>query len=184
MIRFLDILFSFIGLIVLSPLIIILLIIGFFDTGSPIFIQERVGRHKKRFKLVKFRSMHINTPSLSTHMVSSNTVTKIGSFLRKFKLDEILQLWNVLIGDMSLVGPRPSLLNQEDIIFERSLRDIYKVRPGITGLAQIKKIDMSTPKLLAETDEKMINKISVVIYFSYIFLTVFGYGFGDRIKDK
>ena len=182
MIRFFDIIFSFIGLLLLSPFIIVLFFIGFFDTGSPIFAQERVGKNKKPFQLYKFRSMHINTQSVATHLANSSSVTQYGSFLRKSKLDELPQLFNVLFGNMSLVGPRPNLFNQEELVQERNKRGIYSVRPGITGLAQINKIDMSTPQLLAETDEKMINELNIIIYFKFIYLTVFGKGFGDRIK--
>jgi len=181
--RIFDIFFSFTGLIILGPILIILLIIGYFDTGSPIFRQERVGIHKKPFRLMKLRSMHVNAPSVATHLASASSITPFGSFLRKSKLDEFPQLWNVLMGDMSLVGPRPSLFNQEDLIEERDSRGVYSVRPGITGLAQINKIDMSTPKLLAKTDAKMIEELNILTYFTYIFLTVFGKGFGDRIKN-
>jgi lipopolysaccharide/colanic/teichoic acid biosynthesis glycosyltransferase len=183
MTRFFDILFSFFGLLILSPIIIVLLIIGFFYTESPIFRQERVGKNKQPFNLYKFRSMHINTKSVATHLVNVSSITPFGRFLRKSKLDELPQLWNVFIGDMSLVGPRPNLFNQEELIVERDTRGVYSVRPGITGLAQINKIDMSTPQLLAETDAKMIKHLNVWYYFKYIFLTVFGKGFGDRIKQ-
>ena len=181
MIRFFDFVFSFFGLLVLSPFIIILWGIGFFDTGSPIFAQERVGKHKKAFQLYKFRSMHVNTKSVATHLAKSSSVTKYGAFLRKSKLDELPQLFNVLLGDMSLVGPRPNLFNQEELIQEREARSVYNVRPGITGLAQIQKIDMSTPKLLAETDAQMTTVFSFLNYFKYIIVTVFGKGSGDRI---
>ena len=183
MTRIFDFLFSFIGLVILSPILIVLLIIGYFDTGSPIFRQERVGKGKETFRLMKFRSMHVNAPSVATHLASVSSITPFGSFLRKSKLDELPQLWNVLVGDMSLVGPRPNLYNQEELIMERSSRNVYSVRPGITGLAQIQKIDMSTPKLLAEIDAQMIQNFNTVVYFKYIFLTVFGKGFGDRIKQ-
>jgi lipopolysaccharide/colanic/teichoic acid biosynthesis glycosyltransferase len=182
--RIFDILFSFIGLVLLSPILFVLIVIGFFDTGSPIFRQERVGIRKKPFSLMKFRSMHVNAPSVATHLASSSSITPFGGFLRKSKLDELPQLWNVLIGDMSLVGPRPNLYNQEDLIVERDSRGVYTIRPGITGLAQINKIDMSTPKLLAETDAKMIQELNTLGYFKYIFLTIFGKGFGDRIKRE
>jgi len=92
------------------------------------------------------------------------------------------QLINVFLGDMSLIGPRPNLYNQIELIEERDNRGVYIVRPGITGLAQIKEIDMSTPKLLAETDYKMIQQFTMVKYFKYIIATVFGKGFGDRVK--
>jgi len=184
MIRFFDFIFSFFGLLILSPIIIVLLIIGLFDTGSPIICQERVGKNKQPFNLYKFRSMQINTKSVATHLANVSSITPFGRFLRKSKLDELPQLWNVLVGNMSLVGPRPNLFNQEELIVERDTRGVYNVRPGITGLAQINKIDMSTPQLLAETDAKMINHLNVWYYFKYIFLTLFGKGFGDRIKQS
>ena len=183
MTRIFEIVFSFLGLLVLSPIILLLLIIGVFDTGSPLFRQERVGMNQKPFKLLKFRSMHVNTQAVATHLVQVSAITKWGSFLRKSKLDELPQLFNVLAGDMSFVGPRPNLYNQLELIDERSKRGVYSIRPGITGLAQINKIDMSTPQLLAETDAKMIQGLNTLGYFKYIFLTVFGKGFGDRIKE-
>ena len=184
MTRIFDILFSFLGLILLIPILIVLMVIGYFDTGSPIFRQERVGKGMKPFRLMKFRSMHVNAPSVATHLASASSITSFGSFLRKSKLDELPQLWNVFVGDMSLVGPRPNLYNQEELIHERDSHGVYSVRPGITGLAQINKIDMSTPQLLAETDAQMIQELNTLGYFKYIFLTVFGKGFGDRIKKE
>ena len=172
------------GLLFLSPILIVLIIIGCYDTGSPFFLQERVGIHKKPFRLMKFRSMHVNAPSVATHLASTSSITPFGSFLRRTKLDELPQLWNVFVGDMSLVGPRPNLFNQEELIHERDSRGVYSVRPGITGLAQINKIDMSTPQLLAETDAKMIQELSALGYFKYIVHTVLGKGFGDRIKKE
>jgi O-antigen biosynthesis protein WbqP len=182
MTRTLDVIISFFGLLILSPIMICLFIIGYFDTGSPLFRQERVGVNKKAFNLLKFRSMHINTQQVATHLVQVSAITKWGSFLRSSKLDELPQLFNVLIGDMSFVGPRPNLYNQLELIEERTKRGVYGLRPGITGLAQIHKVDMSTPKLLAETDAKMLNHFNTYYYFKYIFLTLFGKGFGDRVS--
>lgn len=182
MIRIFDILFSSIGLVLLTPVLILLFIIGLFDTGSPLFIQKRVGLYQRPFNLLKFRSMNINTQGVATHLVKVSSITRWGSFLRKTKLDELPQLYNVLVGDMSLVGPRPNLFNQEELIQERSFRGIYNVRPGITGLAQISKIDMSYPKLLAETDEQMVKELNILYYFKYIFLTFSGKGLGDSVK--
>lgn len=182
--RFFDILFSLLGLTILGPIILLLLIIGFFDTGSPLFRQERVGVYKRPFYLLKFRSMHVNTQEVATHLVQVSAITKWGLFLRKSKFDELPQLFNVLIGDMSFVGPRPNLFNQLELIEERAMRGVFAIRPGITGLAQIQKIDMSTPKLLAETDAKMIKNLSVINYFFYIFKTLLGSGFGDRVSKS
>jgi O-antigen biosynthesis protein WbqP len=182
MTRIFDIIFSFIGLIFLSPIILLLFIIGLFDTGSPLFRQERVGIKQKPFQLLKFRTMHQNTQAMATHLVQVSAITNWGSFLRKSKLDELPQLFNVLIGEMSFVGPRPNLFNQLELIEERAKRGVYSIRPGITGLAQIHKIDMSTPQLLAEIDAKMIECLNIWYYFKYIFLTIFGKGFGDRVR--
>jgi O-antigen biosynthesis protein WbqP len=184
MIRFFDILFSFVGLLILSPVMLVLFVVCYFDTRSPIFCQLRVGKDKKPFNLMKFRSMHINTPSVATHLASASAVTTFGGFLRKSKLDELPQLWNVFVGDMSLVGPRPSLFSQVELIFERESYGVYAVRPGITGLAQISNIDMSTPILLAKIDEQLVKELNILCYFKYIFLTVSGKGLGDRVKRE
>lgn len=184
MIRLFDFVFSLVGLVVGFPVLLVLTIIGLFDTGSPIFCQVRVGRNQKPFTLVKFRTMRVDTASVATHLASSASITRFGHFLRKTKLDELPQLWNVLRGDMSLVGPRPGLFNQEELTEERAKRGVFDVRPGITGLAQVSEIDMSTPALLAETDEKMIGSLTLVDYFRYIFMTVAGKGAGDRVVKR
>jgi lipopolysaccharide/colanic/teichoic acid biosynthesis glycosyltransferase len=114
--------------------------------------------------------------------VSVRVITKYGKFLRASKLDELPQLLNVLVGDMSLVGPRPCLFNQEELILERDKFEIYKIKPGVTGLAQINKIDMSTPELLARTEAEMIADFSIQNYFTFIFATLSGNGSGDRVK--
>ncbi|MGV0055304.1 sugar transferase [Stutzerimonas sp. 381-2] len=184
MIRLFDFVFSLVGLVVGFPVLLALTVIGLFDTGSPIFRQVRVGRHQQPFTLVKFRTMRVDTASVATHLASSASITRFGHFLRKTKLDELPQLWNVLKGDMSLVGPRPGLFNQEELTAERATRGVFDVRPGITGLAQVSEIDMSTPALLAETDQKMIRSLTLVDYFKYIFMTVAGKGAGDRVVKR
>lgn len=184
MLRIYDFLFSFFGLILCSPALLLICLIGLFDTGSPIFRQERVGRAQKPFTLVKFRTMRSDTVSVASHLADASAITPLGAFLRRTKLDELPQLWNVLKGEMSLVGPRPCLFNQIDLIDERASRDVFKVRPGITGLAQVNNIDMSTPKLLAETDARMLKEMTVTAYFKYIFMTVGGKGSGDVVKAK
>ncbi|QKI89765.1 sugar transferase [Thiomicrorhabdus xiamenensis] len=182
MIRLLDLFFSLLGLMVGFPVLVVLFVIGLFDTGSPLFFQERVGRNQKPFTLVKFRTMKKDTASVASHLASTSSITKFGAFLRKTKLDELPQLWNVLKGEMSLVGPRPGLFNQEELTAAREKQGVFKVRPGITGLSQVNEIDMSTPELLAQTDAKMINSMTLVNYFKYILQTVTGKGSGDRIK--
>ena len=182
MIRLIDISGSFLGLLIFAPLLLALWIIGWFKMQSPLFRQERMGRHHQSFLLVKFRTMPMDTPSVASHLASGVSINHYGSILRKTKLDELPQLWNVLKGDMSLVGPRPNLFNQKELICARDALDVYSVRPGITGLAQIKDIDMSTPKLLSETDAEMISTLSIANYFKYIFLTIAGKGQGDRVR--
>lgn len=183
MYRFFDILLSLIGIILSFPFLIFIFVIGFFDTGSPIFAQKRIGKKMKPFTLLKFRTMTLNTKSIASHLAPSENVTKFGKFLRKTKLDELPQLLNVLVGDMSFVGPRPNLYNQNELIMYRKSLDIYHVKPGITGLAQINKIDMSQPKKLAETDCIMIKELSLIKYFKYIIRTLTGSGRGDVIKS-
>jgi len=182
MIRLLDLLFSLLGLLFASPFLVILYIIGLFDTGSPLFMQERVGRNKKPFTLVKFRTMTVDTASVASHLASTTSITPFGGFLRKTKLDELPQLWNVLKGEMSLVGPRPGLFNQTELTVARDAKNVFDVRPGITGLAQVSEIDMSTPELLAKTDREMLDTLTLSNYFKYILMTVTGSGSGDRIK--
>lgn len=181
MIRLFDIIFSLLGLILGSPVLILIYIVGLFDTGAPLFRQVRVGRYQQPFTLVKFRTMKVDTASVASHLASAASITKLGSFLRKSKLDELPQLWNVLKGEMSLVGPRPNLFNQEELIEERELRGVYSVRPGVTGVAQVNDIDMSRPELLAETDALMLQKMCLTLYFKLLWQTVTGKGRGDRV---
>jgi O-antigen biosynthesis protein WbqP len=173
MIRCFDFLFSLLGLIFLLPLIILIFFIGLFDSGSPLFIQSRVGYNLKSCSLIKFRTMPMSVRSAGTHLIKDIKLSSFGYFLRRTKLDEIPQLLNVLLGDMSLVGPRPCLFNQRRLISERKKRGVFKARPGITGLAQISGINMKTPTLLAKTDQKMIENMSLYNYFYYIFKTIF-----------
>ncbi|AVF67401.1 lipid carrier : UDP-N-acetylgalactosaminyltransferase [Vibrio parahaemolyticus] len=182
MIRFIDFFAAFLGLLFLWPVLLIVTVIGLFDTGSPIFVQERVGRNKRPFKLIKFRTMSVETKSVASHLANTASITKLGAFLRKTKIDELPQLINVVKGEMSLVGPRPNLFNQEELIAERDAMGVYSVLPGITGLAQVQNIDMSTPALLAKTDRDMIDSLTLKSYFKYIMMTVIGSGSGDAVK--
>jgi lipopolysaccharide/colanic/teichoic acid biosynthesis glycosyltransferase len=180
--RVFDLVLSATGLLLLLPVLFVVMMISWFDTRSPLFRQERVGRHQKPFVLVKFRTMRPDTASVATHLADASAITPFGHFLRRTKLDEFPQLWNVLKGEMSLVGPRPCLFSQEELIHERAIREVFDERPGITGLAQIRGIDMSTPKRLAETDAMMLKTINARNYFRYIVLTILGRGGGDRVR--
>ena len=182
MTRLLDIFFAAFGLIVGFPVLLIITLLGWFDTGLPLFCQTRVGRNQQLFTLVKFRTMRVGTASVATHLASSSAITPFGHFLRRTKLDELPQLWNVLKGEMSLVGPRPCLPNQHELIAAREALNVFQLRPGITGLAQVQGIDMSTPDRLAQIDAQMIQTLSVKAYFNYIFQTITGKGQGDRIR--
>jgi O-antigen biosynthesis protein WbqP len=173
MIRCFDFLFSLLGLIFLLPLLFFVFFIGLFENGSPLFIQKRVGYNFKSFLLIKFRTMPVGVRSAGTHLIKDIQLSSFGYFLRRTKIDEIPQLFNVLCGNMSLVGPRPCLFNQRKLISERKRRGVFKVRPGITGLAQVSGINMKTPTLLAKTDQKMIKDLNLYYYFYYIFKTIF-----------
>lgn len=182
LLRVFDLLFSLAGLLIVSPVLLVLLVVGYFDTGSPLFTQQRVGRHQQPFTLVKLRTMKKDTAHVASHLASRDAITPFGHFLRRTKLDELPQLWNVLKGEMSLVGPRPCLFSQQELITERAERGVFDVRPGITGLAQINGIDMSQPERLAEIDSQMIQRQSVAQYFRLILATVAGNGQGDRVN--
>lgn len=174
MIRAFDIFFSLLGILMLFPILITVFIIVWFENRSPIFFQKRVGQNLKPFILIKFRTMPKSTLSVATHLVDASKITFFGHFLRRTKIDELPQLFNVLRGDMSLVGPRPCLFNQNNLIFERVKLGVFKNLPGITGLAQIRGIDMSKPSLLAKVDSYMLKRLNLLNYFKYIFLTIFG----------
>ena len=183
-IRTLDILFSLAGILLALPILLIVAILGLIDNGSPIFFQSRVGKNQKSFTLIKFRTMASNTLSVGTHLVDSSSITSLGKFLRKTKLDELPQLFNVLAGQMSLVGPRPCLPNQSRLIGERDKRGVFEVPPGITGLAQVNEVDMSTPRKLAIYDQRMIQRMNLKLYSQLIIATVLGRGLGDRVSEQ
>ena len=182
MLRFLDVVLAAIGLVVAAPVMLIIMVLGYFDTAAPIFTQVRMGRHTQPFTLVKFRTMRHGTESVATHLVDPAVVTPFGSVLRRTKLDELPQLWNVLKGEMSMVGPRPCLFSQQELIQVRAARGVFQARPGITGLAQVQGIDMSEPELLADTDARMLESLGVAAYLGYIVKTLTGSGQGDRMR--
>lgn len=150
--------------------------------GPGIFAQTRVGKNKTHFTCYKFRTMKLNTVSAGTHEVSADSVTKLGKFLRKTKLDELPQVINILKGQIGLVGPRPCLPIQSALLEQRMNLDVYDILPGITGLAQINGIDMSNPKELAMWDAKYLGLRCVPLDIKIIILTFLGRGSGDKTK--
>jgi O-antigen biosynthesis protein WbqP len=181
--RFFDLTLASIGLFIGAPVFLLIYIASYLDTGSPLLRQKRVGKMQRPFILVKFRTMRLGTASVATHLADASAITPFGRILRRTKLDELPQLWNVLVGDMSLVGPRPCLPTQKTLVNARDALGVYQARPGITGLAQIRHIDMSTPELLASTDAQMLKTLTIRQYFMYIVKTLSGKGRGDKVKD-
>ena len=183
MIRLVDIILSLILLVALAPLLIGGIFLAWIDTRSPFFFQKRVGQYERPFILIKLRTMKIGQSERPTHEVSGASISTIGQWLRRYKIDEIPQLVNVILGDMSLVGPRPSLMTQTDVIKCRTEKKIYELKPGITGLAQINQIDMSRPRELAHFDSILRVNHSLTMYVKILIYTLFGYGFGDNWRN-
>lgn len=165
----------------LSPVILILTLAGKYFMGSPIFKQTRVGLAGKTFQLYKFRSLPVSTADMPTHHLDASRIPAFGRFLRRSKLDELPQLWCVLKGDMSLVGPRPCLPSQNELVVARAKRGVFDIKPGITGLAQVHKVDMSTPVKLSKIDAIMAQNLSLCMYLWILVLTLKGQGSGDRV---
>lgn len=151
--------------------------------GPGIFAQDRVGRHGKTFVCYKFRTMEQGTVNAGTHEVSAASVTKLGKFLRHTKIDELPQIWNILRNQVSLIGPRPGLPVQTELYAARAAKGVFAVKPGISGFAQIKGIDMSDPDLLAKTDAEYIALQSTLLDIKIILRTLLGGGKGDKIKQ-
>jgi O-antigen biosynthesis protein WbqP len=150
--------------------------------GPAIFAQTRVGKDKRPFVCYKLRTMAADTPHRASHEVARSAVTPLGVILRSTKLDELPRLWNVLCGDMALVGPRPCLTTQHELIACRDKRGVFAVRPGITGLAQIKGVDMSQPEHLADIDARYIEDASFAGDLHILWRTLIGQGSGDRTR--
>jgi O-antigen biosynthesis protein WbqP len=178
--RVFDIIASAGGLIVFSPLFLILVILIRRDSpGSALFLQKRVGRHERIFTCIKFRTMAAGTPNVGSHNAQQSWITPLGKKIRSIKLDELPQLINVLKGDMSLVGPRPCLPTQSEVIEARRAKNVFAVKPGVTGLAQIRGIDMSTPAHLADVDADYIAKPSFFRDMAILIATVSSGARGD-----
>lgn len=169
--RLFDIIISCGVLFLGSPLLTIIYIACLLDTKRPLFFQHRLGINKKPFTLIKFRTMKLSSKDKLTHLSDPSDITSFGKLLRSSKLDELPQFINVLRGEMSIVGPRPGLVSDTDLIAARDKKNIYEVLPGITGLSQISNIDMSNPILLAKTDQEMLLEFRLNHYFYYILKT-------------
>ena len=185
--RCIDITLSLAGLILASWLYLIIIIAIVIDDPGPVFFsQKRVGKNKKIFKLYKFRSMKMTTPhDTPTHMLENpeQYITRVGSFLRKSSLDEIPQLWNILKGDMSVIGPRPALWNQDDLIEERDKYGANDVRPGLSGWAQICGRDELEIEDKARLDGEYIEKMSFLFDCRCFFGTAIGALRGDGVVE-
>jgi O-antigen biosynthesis protein WbqP len=150
--------------------------------GSPLFKQRRVGRARAPFTMVKLRTMQHDTATAASHEVTKSAITRVGALLRRTKIDELPQIWSVLVGDMSFVGPRPCLEQQVELIREREARGVFMARPGITGPAQLAGIDMSTPKRLAEVDGEYVANRNLAGDVVILLRTLAGHGSGDAIN--
>jgi O-antigen biosynthesis protein WbqP len=174
--RFYDFLLAFIGLIILSPLFLILMVAIILDSKGPIlFKQKRIGRNKKHFMILKFRTMRIDTPKdTPTHMLENpqQWITKVGKFLRKTSLDELPQIINILKGDMSIIGPRPALWNQYDLMDERDKYGVHNLYPGLTGYAQINGRDELPIPEKAKLDGYYVEHISLWLDIKIFFGTI------------
>jgi O-antigen biosynthesis protein WbqP len=161
--RFIDIVLSFIGGIVLLPVFLIIAIAIVIDDPGPVFFrQKRVGKNKKLFWLHKFRSMKVKTPDIPTHLLENpeQYITRVGKFLRKTSLDELPQVYDILFGKMSIIGPRPALWNQDDLIAERDKYGANDIKPGLTGWAQINGRDELEIPVKAKLDGEYVEKMS------------------------
>lgn len=171
-----DILLSFLALVLLSPLFVVIAILIRLDSKGPVFFkQKRVGKNKKHFYIIKFRTMRTDAPKdMPTHMLQDPTVfiTKLGQFLRKSSLDELPQIINILRGEMSIIGPRPALWNQYDLIEKRDLYNANNVLPGLTGWAQINGRDELPIDVKAKLDGEYVKKIGVAMDVKCFFWTI------------
>ncbi|NJC34187.1 lipopolysaccharide/colanic/teichoic acid biosynthesis glycosyltransferase [Sphingomonas jejuensis] len=158
------------------------LVIWFDDHANPFFVQTRLGRDERPFRLVKLRTMRIGTGDRPSHETARGNITRTGALMRRTKLDELPQLWNVLCGDMSFVGPRPGLPSQIELAESRRRYGVDRLLPGITGVSQVRGLDMSTPELLARTDGDYLGDWSAMRDIKLLIRTGLGSGRGDAAK--
>ena len=181
--RSVDLMFATVLIIIFWWLLITLWIVVKLDSPGPgIFAQRRVGQFGNEFTCYKFRTMAVGTAQKGTHEVSKSAVTRVGRIFRKYKLDELPQVINLIKGEMSLIGPRPCLPVQEELIYERRIRGVLTIKPGISGYAQILNIDMSEPVLLANTDAAYIGLRGLILDLRIALRTAFGSGMSDKIR--
>lgn len=181
--RAFDIVLAATGLVVAAPLILAAaVLIRLTSPGPAIFLQTRVGLNEKPFTCLKLRTMYCETENVPTHEAGASSITPVGRLLRRFKFDELPQLWNVLAGRMSFVGPRPCLPSQTALIAARRAYGLYKLRPGITGVAQVAGVDMSDPEKLAALDAAYLHDMSLAADIRLILATALGSGQGDRVR--
>lgn len=185
--RLLDIILSLLGIIILSPLILILIIAIKLDSRGPVlFKQKRVGLHKTHFNILKFRTMKIDTPKdTPTHLLENpdQYITRVGKLLRKTSLDELPQIWNIFVGDMSIIGPRPALWNQYDLIKERDRYGANDVLPGLTGWAQINGRDELPIDVKAKLDGHYVKNISFTMDLKCFFGTIISVAKSDGVVE-
>ncbi len=180
--RVIDVSFSLAILILFFwGLALIWLFVRLQSDGPGIFAQERVGRSGKIFSCYKFRTMYLDTANKATHEVSARSITPLGKFLRRTKLDELPQVFNILKGELSLVGPRPCLPIQAQLVHLRTVNGVLNVLPGITGLAQVNQIDMSDPETLVKWDRMYVEQQSIWLDLKIIAATIGGRGSGDKV---
>src|SRR5690625_3568432 len=174
--RFIDIFLSLLGLIILSPIFILLIILIKIDSKGPVFFkQKRIGIHKSHFNILKLRTMRIDTPKdTPTHLLDNpdQYITRMGKFLRKTSLDELPQIWNILVGEMSVIGPRPALWNQYDLVEERDKYGVNDIPPGLTGWAQINGRDELPIEIKAKLDGEYAEGIGLWIDIKCFFGTI------------
>ncbi|MDM0110740.1 sugar transferase [Variovorax sp. J22R133] len=161
------------AVILLGPVLVVALAVRLTSPGAVLYWSERVGRNNRIFKMPKFRSMRVGTPAVATHMLANpqSHLTPIGSFLRKSSLDELPQLWSILKGDMSFVGPRPALFNQQDLIELRTQRGVHQLVPGLTGWAQVNGRDELPIPEKVKLDIEYLHCHSIWLDFHIIWLT-------------
>lgn len=182
--RAFDLTLASFGLPVAVPVILVCMVaIRLTSPGPVILRQVRIGRHEQPFICFKLRTMHAGTRLAPSHETPATAVTPLGAWLRRLKLDELPQLWNIIRGEMSFVGPRPCLPSQSELIAARRERGLYALRPGITGVAQVAGIDMSDPERLAAADAEYLEGGSILLDLRLILSTLTGAGRGDQVRS-